>query len=333
MKATNEEFYRDKSVLVTGSSGFLATNLVAALKDTRCHIRRLSRHGSHVMPVSGTSRVEDMFGDVASEEIWRNALESIDIVFHFAAQTNVYVANEAPSADLNANVLPILHMLETCRKADLHPAVLFSGTVTEAGISTRIPVDETHPDSPVTVYDLHKLMAENYLKYYVRQDIVQGAVLRLSNVYGPGPRSSGADRGVLNNMIRKALSGETLTIYGHGNYVRDYVYVGDVIGAFLAAGAGMELLSGHHYVIGSGRGDTVAEAVNMVARHVEAKFGHPVSVAHIDSPLALSPIEERDFIADTGKFSRDTGWTAATSLEKGIDLTIDYFSSEIRVVS
>jgi nucleoside-diphosphate-sugar epimerase len=281
----------------------------------------------------GAARIEDMSADIAEEATWERALDGIDIVFHFAAQTGVSVANEDPVADFGANVLPMLRMLEACRKKNLHPVVLFSGTVTEAGITDRIPVDENVPDNPVTVYDLHKLMAENYLKYYVKQGMVRGAALRLANVYGPGPRSSGANRGVLNGMIEKALEGRALTIYGQGNYVRDYIYVRDVVGAFLAAGASIDRLNGRHYVIGSGTGHTIAETVRMVASRVERVSGSPVAVMHVDLPDEMSPIEQRNFVADTTHFSSRTGWMAGTSLAEGIDLTIDYFVREAEVAS
>ena len=333
MNLPEKKFYQNKRLLVTGASGFLASNLVKALLGTKCHIHRLSRHTSPLMPVSGPACVEDINGDISGEETWQRALEGIDIVFHFASQTSVYAANEDPASDFALNVLPMLHMLETCRRKDLHPVVLFAGTVTEAGITTSLPVDETCPDKPVTVYDLHKLMAENYLKYYVRQGAVQGTVLRLANVYGPGPESSGAGRGILNSMIRRALKGEPLTIYGEGNYLRDYIYVKDVVEAFLEAAAGMDRLSGHHYVIGSGKGHTITDAVHMIAGRVEKKFGRHISVIHIDPPSTLSPIEERNFVADTKNFSSATGWAAGTSLAEGIDLTIDYFRANMKEAS
>ena len=326
------EFYQDKRLLVTGGSGFLATNLVEALKDTKCFIRRLSR-GARFPVHAGAARIEDMRADIAEGATWEHALDGIDIVFHFAAQTGVSTANEDPVADFGANVLPMLRMLEACRKKNLHPVALFSGTVTEAGITDRIPVDENIPDNPVTVYDLHKMMAENYLKYYVRKGMVRGAVLRLANVYGPGPRSSGANRGVLNGMIEKALEGRTLTIYGQGDYVRDYIYVRDVVGAFLAAGASIDRLNGRHYVIGSGTGHTIAETVRMIASRVERISGFPVAVMHVDLLDGMSPIERRNFVADTTHFSSRTGWMAGTSLAEGIDLTIDYFVREAEVAS
>lgn len=318
------QFYKGKRLLMTGGAGYLASNLVGLLREMDCCITRLGRPSTRFAPVIGKASIQDAQGDIRDHAIWEPLLVNADIIFHFAAQTSVYVADENPIADLEVNVLPILYLLETCRQKGLQPTVIFSGTVTECGIPTRLPVDENHPDYPVTIYDLHKLMAEGYLKQYTAQAVVRGAVLRLANVYGPGPKSSSADRGVLNLMIQKALKGETLTIYGDGNYMRDYVYVEDVAHAFLEAGAKMDRVNGRHFVIGSGQGHTIAEAVNLVAERVALKTGQRVPVIHVEPPAALSQIETRNFVADTTSFSYATGWKARVSLVEGIDRTIDY---------
>lgn len=203
---------------------------------------------------------------------------------------------------------------------------MFSGTATEVGIPKSLPVNETQEDYPVTIYDLHKLMAENYLKYYSRQGIVQGTVLRLTNVYGPGPKSSSADRGVINMMMYKALAGEPLTVYGKGDNLRDYVYVKDVVSAFLRATIHMEQLNGKHFVLGSGKGHTIAQAINLVADRVALKTGQRVSVKHIEPPSFQSPIEGRNFIADTRQFTLATGWQAHYPLKDGIDQTLETLS-------
>lgn len=314
--------------MITGGAGYLASNLVRALKEVECHIVRLDTSAAVFMPVSGRAHIEDVAGDVRDRAVWNRLLEGTDVLFHFAAQTSVYVANEDPSADLASNVVPMLAMLETCSHRGWSPVVIFSGTVTECGITEHIPVNETQQDHPITIYDLHKLMAESYLKYYAGQGVVRGAVLRLANVYGPGPRSSSADRGVLNMMIRRALDGDTLTIYGEGNHLRDYVYVDDVVAAFCAAGTGIDKVNGLHFVVGSGRGHTIAEAVHLVADRAARKTGRRVPVEHIEPGRPQSPIEARDFVADSTRFARATGWSARVSLADGIDRTVDYFLKE-----
>jgi UDP-glucose 4-epimerase len=319
------QFYEGKRLLITGGAGYVASNLISLLREIECFITRFDRPTTRFAPVIGKASIQDIQGDIRDRAIWEPLLEDADIVFHFAAQTSVYVADENPIADLDVNVLPILYLLETCRQKGLQPTVIFAGTVTECGIPTLLPVDENHPDHPITIYDLHKLMAESYLKHYTAQEIVHGTVLRLANVYGPGPKSSSADRGVLNLMIQKALKGETLTVYGDGNYMRDYVYVEDVAHAFLKAGAKIESVNGRHFVIASGQGHTIVEAINLVADRVALKTGQRVPVIHVVPPTPQSPIEGRNFVADSSKFARATGWQTSYLLPAGIDRTIETF--------
>jgi nucleoside-diphosphate-sugar epimerase len=317
-----------RTVLITGGAGYVAAGIVGLLRELDCRILRLMRPGRQAVPVSGKARLQDVTGDVCERRTWDSLLPEADVVFHLAAQTSVYQANEDPSADFEANVRPMLHLLETCRQKGQHPIVVFAGTATEAGIPERLPVDETHPDRPITVYDLHKWMAEIYLRHYAREGVVRGVTLRLANAYGPGPRSSSADRGVLNMMIRRALRGEKLTIYGCGDHLRDYVYVEDVSRAFLEAALNIDRLNGGYFVIGSGKGHTLKEAINLVADRVALKLGRRVGVVHVDPPVPQSPIEARNFVADSRRYSQATGWQARYSLPEGIDRTIEAFLCE-----
>lgn len=318
-----DNHYSGKKILITGGAGYLASVLVALLSDIECRITRLDQKKAPVIPGGRRARIADMVGDVSEYKTWEEALDGADIVFHFAAQTSVYAANDDPAEDLKRNLLPMVHLLETCRRRKIKPVILFSGTVTEAGMPQYLPVDENHPDIPITIYDLHKLMAENYLKYYCGQALVKGAILRLANVYGPGPESGSADRGILNLMVKKALQGEDLTLYGAGEYIRDYVYVYDVAMAFLSAAANIDKINGRHFVIGSGKGTTLSEAFNMVAERAAVKTGKKVRIVSVDPPPELSLIERRNFIADNRKFISDTGWKVERSLAQGIEAIIE----------
>jgi nucleoside-diphosphate-sugar epimerase len=322
--------YEGKRILITGSTGYIATCLVNSLKDTACHIVRLSREGTVFEPILGKAQIEDRTGDIRERAIWEEVLADIDVVIHLAADTS-FAGNEAPFVDLAINLTPMMHLLEVCRLNAYSPTILFAGTVTQVGIPTRLPVDENHPDSPPTVYDLHKLLAEQYLEYYIRQEFVKGATLRLANVYGPGPASSSAARGVLNSMINRAVKRQTLTIYGQGNYMRDFVYIQDVAQAFLQAGANIECINGQHFVIGSSRGYTITEAIHLVVERVAVKTGQRAPVTHIEPPKPMLPIELRNFVADSSRFSQALGWQAHVPLEQGIDLTIDYFLRQDRM--
>lgn len=327
MKMLNN-YFQGKKILITGGAGYLASALVKLLKDVDCHIIRLARHESQLLPVVGGAHIEDIIADVRERSTWEQVLPGIDYIFHFAAQTSTYVANEDPSTDLNNNVLPMLYLLESCKEHDWRPTILFSSTVTIAGIPTRLPVDEAYQDDPLTIYDLHKLMAEKYLKWYVSQGVVRGSILRLANVYGPGPKSSRPDRGILNLMIRRALAGETLTVYKPGDNLRDYIYIEDVVQAFLDAARNIGTVNGRHFIIGSGEGYTIADAMRLVADRVALKTGKQVAIKRIDPPPNQSPIESRNFVADSRHFSQATGWQAFRQLTEGIDLTVETFLLE-----
>jgi UDP-glucose 4-epimerase len=313
-----------KCVLVTGASGYLASNLTKSLQNISCTLRRLTRKPD--LPViNGKAIVEYIQGEITEASVWRQAMQGVDIVFHFAGQTSVYVADEDPDIDYRVNVLPMLHMLETCKNIEGQPDIIFAGTSTQVGLPENLPVDEMFQDKPITIYDLHKWMAENYLKCYARMGVVRGVTLRLTNVYGPGPKSSNEDRGFLNTMVRRAISGESLTLYGEGEYVRDYIYVDDVLSAFLLASKNMNLLNQNHFVLGSGEGHSISEALHRIADRTTLKTGDRVSVKSIEPPKNISPIDERYFIANSESFSRITGWKPEISLSDGIDKTLEAF--------
>lgn len=312
-----------QTILVTGASGFLGSCIVGQLAAVPCHIRRLDRRVSPDTRPAGPAEVEDVSGDVRDPQCWAAAIDGVDVVVHLAGQTSVYVANDNPGEDLAANVMPVNHLAAACRLRQRRPVVVMAGTATVVGLTGSALVDESHLDHPVTFYDLHKWMAEQYVEAYTREGVMTGTTLRLANVYGPGPQGSSSDRGFLNAMVRRALAGETLTMYGSGAFVRDYVFVADVARAFLMAAAAPEAVAGRHFLIGTGCGTTIAEALALVAERVARRTGHRVPVVSIDPPSGLSPIEQRNFVADITRFRTATAWGPQVNLADGIDQTIE----------
>ncbi|MDO8679543.1 MAG: NAD-dependent epimerase/dehydratase family protein [Acidobacteriota bacterium] len=212
--------YHGKTVAVTGAAGFLGGRLVNRLAALPCRIVRVARTAPPPLDVVPDATMVDVVGDVGDLAVWDAVLQDADLVFHFAGQTSGVAAAKNPRWDFDANVAPMRHLVLTCRRRRRRPMVMFAGTVTQAGIPSRLPVDEDAPDRPVMIYDQHKLMAEDDLKAAASDGTVCGATLRLANVYGPGGHGRNNDRDVLNRMIAAALRGEPLTVYGAGDFVR-----------------------------------------------------------------------------------------------------------------
>ena len=314
--------YRGKTIAVTGAAGFLGGRLVNRLAPGACRIIRVARSAPPPMVIETAATVTDVAGDVGHRGLW-DLVADADVIFHFAARTSTAAAADDPERDFHANVAPMRHLLAACRERGVRPMVLFAGTVTQAGTPSRLPVDEDAPDDPRTVYDRHKLMAEANLEAAASQGIVSGATLRLANVYGPGGHGRTRDRDVLNRMIKTAIEGEPLTVFGSGEYLRDYLFVEDVVDAFLMAGAQPEQVNRRHFVVASGRGISIRGAFELVAARVERLTGRRVPVTTTAPTAPPSPIEQRHFVGDPSRFSAATGWRPSWSLTEGIDRTIE----------
>lgn len=306
-------------VLVTGAGGLIGHALVSILADVPCTLRLFARRP--VRAPAGRAAVEAVRADVRDAAAVRRALEGVDVVFHLAGQTSAAVADRDPEADRQVNVDPVLTILEDCRRRGGRPVIVLAGTDTQVGIPPTPVVDAATPDAPVTAYDAHKLMAEQYLELYARRGVVAGTCLRLPTVYGPGPRERAEDRGVVNEMIRRALAGGPLTVHGDGSPVRDFLHVKDAAAALLAAAVAIEALCGRHFSVGTGTGHTLRGAFELIARRVEAAAGGRVAVVSVPAPDA-APIERRSFVADSCPFRAATGWQAGFDLADGVDDTI-----------
>jgi UDP-glucose 4-epimerase len=309
-----------KVVAVTGAAGFIGSRLAARAAQDAVTLLRVCRSSATFENAPATAI--DLIGDVRERETWDRIVEA-DIIFHLAAQTSVAVANDDPGRDFDANVMPMRHLLAACRERRRRPMVVFAGTVTQSGVPSTLPVNENALDNPITVYDRHKLMAEHELKEAANRGDVCGTTLRLANVYGPGARGRRADRDVLNRMIARAMAGQPITVHGRGDQVRDYVFVDDVVEAFVLAAVHAATVNGSHFVIGSGQGTTIRAAFELIAARVERSAGRPVQVTSVAPPMPQADIEQRDFIADHSRFAAATGWRPKVKLSEGIDRTIE----------
>ena len=166
------------------------------------------------------------------------------------------------------------------------------------------------------------LEAESMLEEAVRGGSSRGTTLRLANVYGPGAAHGSAARGILTRMMRRALHGEALTLYGDGAQLRDYFYIDDAVDAFLAAAIGAVRTDGRHFVVGSGEGRSLAEAFAAVAQAAERLSGRKAPVMRVPPPAGLSPIEARSVMVNAARFRSATGWAPRVAFADGIERTL-----------
>jgi nucleoside-diphosphate-sugar epimerase len=319
--------YHGRTILITGGQGYIGSALTKSLAELNCKLILLDHTTENIWkPEHQKAEVLILHGDVTVRKTWDAALPGVDYVFHLAAKEYFYRSGYNPEQDLQFNTLPILHLLEVCRRQNYQPKIVFASSANLFGLVDTLPVNEDNRADPLTMWAIHKLTAEHYLQLYSQQFDIKSITLRLANVYGPTARRSVMDRVVINKVIAKALEGEALMTYTNHGCIRDYVFLNDVVQAFLLAGVYCGSNKSPFYVIGSGEGKTISDVWHLIADRVRLHTGRNVPI-WFDKSVKIEPMELRNFVAGTSRFKKETGWEPQIGLTQGIDITVRAFLS------
>jgi len=314
--------YSSKKIVITGCNGYIAGALISSLKYADVKILGVSRREK-----SPSADISYLQGNISEYGIWEKIIDFADIIFHLAGNTSVYTAANNPEQSFVSSVLPVMHLIRAAKIKGKKVRVVYASTATLYGFPEIFPVDEHTLPEPTTVYDLHKIFAENELKLANSQQLLESVSMRLANVYGPSAAICASDdRGIVNRLTKQALQGVDIKVYGHGNYLRDYVYIDDVVNCFLLGGV-VHGISGKSFVVASGSSITVYEAFKIIAEEVAKISGLEVAVSKIDWPQNADPIEKRNFVVDTGNFETAFGWKPQTPFREGVKAMIRIFSN------
>jgi len=305
--------------LVTGGAGFIGSNLVDALLargDEVTVVDNLStgrRENLEGALAAGAELVELDIREVAAlAELVATTQPAV--IFHLAAQIDVRKSLDDPAFDASINVGGTANVLEAARGAG-SPRIVFvstGGAIYGEGEGQQLPLDESTAIAPLSAYGQSKYAAEGYLALYERLYGLSTVSLRLGNVYGPRQDPLG-EAGVIAIFCGRLRSGERPTVFGDGKQTRDYIYVGDVVAAALAA-AGSEASGPIN--IGTGVEADVLE----LAAQLRALDGADSFEPELAPPRAG---EVQRISLDAGRAERELGWRAETSLADGLRLTLD----------
>ena len=312
-----QELSEVSTFTVIGASGYIGSKLINKLTDSGCNVIRSSRRDTIT---NGDS--EFVMAELDSLDFWLNIVEKSDVIIHLAGNTSINIANDNPALDLNSSVVPIYRLIEACKILRKRPRVVFASTVTAYGFTDNLPVSEATAENPESFYDLHKFFVERQLVLATKLNICDGVSLRLANVYGPSSANSSAnDRGILNKIIGLALAGDIVSLYGGGNYIRDYIYIDDVVDAFILASISSKS-AGEVFNVGSGVGTSVRDAFNAVTQEVYRQTNKIIEMKDIPWPENSPKIDMRNFTASIEKARTCLGWSPKVSLQTGIATTV-----------
>jgi UDP-glucose 4-epimerase len=294
--------------LVLGAGGFIGSHLCQTLVRAGGRV-----HGFGRRPVFADSLPPMRFttGEFTDRAALASAVDGAEIVFHLLGGTNPEVSNKDPIADLQINTVASVQMLELCRAAGVRKIVFVSSGGAVYGVPTVVPIPEDEATNPISAYGINKLMVEKYLQLYAHLGGPHAVTLRPANPYGPF-QSPHRRQGLVAALIETVLAGRPVEIWGDGQVVRDFLYVGDLADAMLA----VSLYEGPETVlnVGSGVGRSVLEVVESVC---SALGRRPAAVIHKSSRRADVPVN----VLDITRIQQVLGWTPQTAWMDGLHRT------------
>lgn len=294
-----------KKVVVTGGAGFIGSHLAEALVNKGYEVviidNLVTGRMANIKDFESSPRVTFKKMDITDFSAVSKAIEGTSFVFHLAALADIVPSIQEPLKYHHANVNGTITVLEAARQAGVKKFV-YAASYSCYGLPSVFPTPETAPTSPMYPYALTKNLGEQYCMHWNKIYNLPLISLRLSNVYGPRSRTSGAYGAVFGVFLAQKLAGKPFTVVGDGNQTRDFTYVTDVVDAFIQAAESDK--SGEIYNVGSGGTYSVNRLVDLLGGEV----------VHIPK----RPGEPDCTYADITKIQHALGWSPKISFDQGV---------------
>jgi UDP-glucose 4-epimerase len=313
------------NILVTGGAGFIGSHLVDRLVNEGHRVVVIDNEatGRREHVPAGAQYLQGDVGNIDElEPAFKNGL---DAICHVAGQVSIIRSFDNPLTDLRTNVQGTLNVLQLCLKYRV-PRLLYASSMTVYSSASPLPTPEEAPCEPISYYGITKYAAERYvLTTAQRVDLdfdFRVTCFRMYSVYGPRQALDNPYQGVLGIFLGNLLRGEPLTIFGDGEQSRDFVYIDDIVDAWVAA---LDEPATYGKIINLGSGRRLS--INRLADFALAAFNHIRS----DYPVVYAPErtgDQRRVQADVTGARAILGWEPRVSFETGLAGTVRWAIQE-----
>lgn len=319
-------WYAGRPVLVTGGLGFIGSSVARALVQLGAEVTVVDdlrpNYGGNRFNLAGVEeRVKLLELDIADEKAMRPVVRGFDCIFNLVGQVSHVDSMENPWVDLYTNVTSHIGLLEACRRSDSKPKIVFAGTRGQYGRPSETPVNESARIAPIDVNGINKHAGETYHFVYAQAYGMRATSLRLTNTYGPRHTMKTARQGVFAWFLRQALDGQEIRLFGGGDQLRDWNWIGDVVAALLMA-MHSPATDGEVFNLGTEAPASLKTVADSLVRLAQSG-----SVKLVPYPEHLKSIEIGDYIGDYKKLHRVIGWEPRVPLEDGIAASVAYYQA------
>lgn len=294
-------------VLVTGGAGFIGSHSVDRLLESGARVRVLDNFSSGRREnLNAHPALEIISGDIRDRAAVDAALQGISHVLHLAAQVSVVASVEEPVDSAATNIGGFLNVLDGARRRQVQRFV-YASSAAVYGVPAKLPLDESSPTGPISPYGLEKAINDQYGRLYRELYGMSALGLRYFNVFGPRQDPSSPYSGVISIFARRLGLDQPLTVFGDGLQTRDFIYVGDVARANVAALQGR---AEGVCNVATGRTVTLLQLIETLA----AVAGVTPQVSHGEERMG----DIRDSAADNSRLRAELGVAAFASLHDGL---------------
>jgi nucleoside-diphosphate-sugar epimerase len=243
---------------------------------------------------------------------------NFDYILNFHAHTDVRYSNFNPRYDFFHNCSLTHSIINALIKNKSKAFFLNFGTVTQLGYTNiKSKINQNYKGKPITIFDLHKQYNEDYISIHKKLFNLNATTLRLSNVYGIGHTCS-KNRGIINKIIDRAISEKKITLYGDGNYVRDFIYLEDVIMGIIYALKNCNKLHKDYYYLTTEIGKSFNDLEKIINSELYKIYKFTAKVKYKKWPNTSIILDKRSFVGNSFLFKKVTGWKPKYSLRSAI---------------
>lgn len=312
----------NKSVLVTGSGGFIGSHLVEELVRMNCHVKAFVHYNSFnrwgwldSLPKEIMKHIDVFSGDIRDPNGMLEAMKDAEVVFHLAALIGIPYSYHSPDVYVDTNVRGTLNVMQAARQLGIKK-VLHTSTSEVYGTAQFVPITEEHPVNPQSPYAATKAGADFLALTFYRSFGTPVTVVRPFNTYGP--RQSA--RAIIPTIITQILSGKTKLSLGSLTPTRDLNFVRDTAMGFIKAGES-DLALGEVVNLGSNYEISIGELVNKIA----LLMGAGITVESADERKRPEKSEVERLWAENKKAFELLNWSPRYTLDQGLEETISWF--------
>ena len=318
-------YWKNKNVFVTGATGLLGSNLIDRLIKEKAKVTALFRdynYQSELIKTGNVKKINIVYGQLEDYELILRSLNEyeIDSVFHLGAQTIVPTANRNPLSTFNSNIKGTWNVLEACRVLGSVKRIIVASTDKAYGTQEVLPYTEEMELNGIFPYDVSKVCTDLISQSYFKSFNLPVAITRCGNIYGPGDLNFSR---IIPETLKCIIQNKTLKIRSDGKFIRDYIFIEDVVDGNLKIAENIEKTKGEAFNLSTKNELTVLQVVEKIFQVT----GKKVKVEILNQVKN----EIKNQFLSSKKAKEWLNWEAKNSFEEGIKKTYPWYKKYFEV--